>query len=147
MSLVGIGLILVGLFFLLVAAIGVVRLPDVFARSHAVGLTDSLGAFFLLLGLALYQGLSVNLVRIVVVPVLLYLLNPVITHATIRAALRAGLKPWTKERQLSANAVDEMVGFEGETSVRSGRAWPMKWVRADSTLAAQKPNMENLEKP
>ena len=97
MSLVGIGFILVGLFFVLVAAIGVLRLPDVFTRSHAVGLTDSLGAFFLLLGLALYQGLSTNLVKILVVLVLLYLLNPVITHATVRAALRSGLKPWSKE--------------------------------------------------
>lgn len=98
MSLVGIGFILVGLFFVLVAAIGVVRLPDVYTRSHAVGLTDSVGAFFLLMGLALYQGFSTNLVKILVVLVLLYLLNPVITHATVRAALRSGLKPWSKEK-------------------------------------------------
>ena len=98
MSLVGIGFILVGLFFVLVAAIGVVRLPDVYTRSHAVGLTDSVGAFFLLLGLALYQGFSANLVKVLVVLVLLYLLNPVITHATVRAALRSGLKPWSKEK-------------------------------------------------
>jgi multicomponent Na+:H+ antiporter subunit G len=98
MSLVGTVLVFVGLFFLLVAAIGVVRFPDVFTRSHEVGLTDSLGAFFVLLGLAVTQGFSTNLVRIIVVLVLLYLLNPVITHATVRAALRAGLKPWTKEK-------------------------------------------------
>ena len=83
---------------MLVAAIGVVRLPDVFTRSHAVGLTDSVGASFLLMGLALYQGFSANLVRIVVVLALLYLLNPVITHATLRAALRSGLKPWSQEK-------------------------------------------------
>ena len=41
---VAIGLMLVGLFFLFVAAVGVLRLPDVFTRSHAVSLTDSLGA-------------------------------------------------------------------------------------------------------
>jgi multicomponent Na+:H+ antiporter subunit G len=98
MSLIGIAFILVGLFFVLVAAIGVVRLPDVYTRSHAVGLTDSVGASFLLIGLALYQGFSTNLVKIVVVLVLLYLLNPVITHATVRAALRSGLKPWSQEK-------------------------------------------------
>ncbi|MEO1971265.1 MAG: monovalent cation/H(+) antiporter subunit G [Pirellulaceae bacterium] len=92
-----IGLILVGLFFLLVAAIGVIRLPDVYTRSHAVSLTDSLGAFFLLGGLALYEGFSTNMVKILVVLVLLYLLNPVIAHATVRAAHRSGLKPWSKE--------------------------------------------------
>ena len=91
------GLILVGLFFLFAAAVGVLRLPDVFTRSHAVSLTDSLGALFVLGGLALYQGFSTNLIKILIVLVLLYLLNPVIAHATVRAALRAGLKPWSRE--------------------------------------------------
>ncbi len=97
MTPVAIGLMVVGLFFLFVAAVGVLRLPDVFTRSHAVSLTDSLGALFLLGGLALYQGFSTNLVKILIVLVLLYLLNPVITHATVRAAHRSGLKPWTRE--------------------------------------------------
>ena len=94
---VSIGLIVVGLFFLFVAAIGVLRLPDVYTRSHAVSLTDSLGALFVLGGLALYEGISTNLVKILVVLILLYLLNPVIAHATVRSAYRSGLKPWSKE--------------------------------------------------
>ncbi len=94
---VGMVFIVVGLFFLVVAAVGMVRLPDVFTRSHAVSLTDSLGALFLLTGLALYQGLGTNLLRILLVLVILYLLNPVIAHATVRAAFRAGVKPWSRE--------------------------------------------------
>jgi multicomponent Na+:H+ antiporter subunit G len=92
-------LILIGLFFLFVAAIGVLRFPDVYTRSHAVSLTDSLGALFLLGGLALYEGLSTptNLARILVVLILLYLLNPVIAHATVRSAYRAGVPPWSKK--------------------------------------------------
>ena len=90
-------LILVGLFFLFVAAIGVLRLPDIFTRSHAVSLTDSLGALFVLGGLAVYHGFSTNAVKILVVLVLLYLLNPVIAHATVRSAFRAGLKPWSRD--------------------------------------------------
>lgn len=97
MSPIAIGLILIGLFFLSVAAVGVLRLPDVFTRSHAVSLTDSLGALFVLSGLAVYQGFSANFVKIVVVLVLLYLLNPVIAHATVRSALRSGLKPWSRD--------------------------------------------------
>ncbi len=97
LSLIAMALILAGLFFLVVAAIGMVRLPDVFTRSHALSLTDSLGAFLVLAGLALYQGFGVNLLKILVVLALIYLLNPVIAHVTIRAALRSGLKPWGKE--------------------------------------------------
>lgn len=98
MSLIAIVLILAGLFFLVVAAIGMLRLPDVFTRSHALSLTDSLGAFLVLAGLAIYQGFSLNLLKILVVLALLYFLNPVISHATIRAALRSGLKPWVREQ-------------------------------------------------
>ena len=86
-----------GLFFLIVAAIGVVRLPDVFSRSHAVSLIDSLGVFLMLVGVAFHEGLDKNTLKILVVLTLLYILNPVITHATVRAALRSGLKPWKKE--------------------------------------------------
>jgi multicomponent Na+:H+ antiporter subunit G len=86
-----------GLFFLIVAAIGVIRLPDVYSRSHAVSLTDSLGASLMLVGIAFHEGLDTNTLKILVVLALLYILNPVIAHATIRAALRSGLKPWKKE--------------------------------------------------
>lgn len=99
MTAVSITLIVVGLFFLAVAAVGMLRLPDVYTRSHAVGVTDSLGAFFLLTGLALNQGFSTNLVRILVVLAILYLLNPVISHATVRAALRSKVKPWGEDRR------------------------------------------------
>ncbi len=98
MSLIAIALILAGLFFLIVAAIGMLRLPDVFTRSHALSLTDSLGAFLVLAGLAVYQGFTMNLLKILVVLALILLLTPVISHATIRAALRSGLKPWVREQ-------------------------------------------------
>ena len=97
MDILSIVFMIAGLFFLVVAAIGVIRLPDVYSRSHAVSLTDSLGAFLMLVGIALHEGLSINMLKILVVLILLYILNPVIAHATIRAALRSGLKPWQKE--------------------------------------------------
>lgn len=93
MSALAAAMIVLGLFFMSAAAIGMVRLPDVFTRSHALALTDSLGALFVLGGLAVHQGLTSNAVRILIVLGLLYLLNPVITHATVRAAWRAGERP------------------------------------------------------
>jgi multicomponent Na+:H+ antiporter subunit G len=93
MSWLTIILIVIGLFFLIVGSIGILRLPDVFSRAHAVSVTDSLGALFVLVGLAVYEGISPNLLKILVVLGLIYLLNPVISHATIRAAYRSGLRP------------------------------------------------------
>jgi multicomponent Na+:H+ antiporter subunit G len=85
-----------GMFFLVVAAIGILRLPDVFARSHALGLTDSLGASLVLIGLAVHQGFTFTAGRTLVVLLLLFLMNPVISHATLRAAMRAGVTPWQR---------------------------------------------------
>ena len=90
-------LILLGLFFLVVGSVGILRLPDVFSRAHALSLTDSLGAVFVLGGLAIYEGFTVNFLRIAVVLLLVYLMNPVISHATLRAAYRSGLRPSAKE--------------------------------------------------
>ena len=102
MSVVVVVLIVAGAFFLTVAAIGMFRFPDVFTRSHALGLTDTFGAMLVLLGLAIHQGPTLNAIKILVVLVLLFLLNPMISHAVVRAALRAGLTPWTKEEKKSS---------------------------------------------
>ena len=97
MEILAIIFIVAGLFFLIIAAIGMIRLPDVFSRSHAVSLADSVGAFLMLIGVALHEGLGKNTLKILVVLALLFILNPVIAHATVRAALRSGVKPWKKE--------------------------------------------------
>ena len=44
MSLVSGTLLVAGAFFILVAGIGVLRLPDVFTRMHAAGIKDTMGS-------------------------------------------------------------------------------------------------------
>ena len=80
------------------AAVGILRFPDVYTRYHALGITDTLGVGLILSGLVLYQGLTLGAVKTLLILVLLYHLNPVIAHATIRAAFRSGLKPWTRAK-------------------------------------------------
>ncbi|MDG2285661.1 MAG: monovalent cation/H(+) antiporter subunit G, partial [Alphaproteobacteria bacterium] len=70
MTWLAIFLIVLGLFFLVVGSIGMLRLPDVFSRAHALSLTDSLGAILVLAGLAVYEGFNMNFLRILVVLVL-----------------------------------------------------------------------------
>ena len=90
-------LIVIGLLFLIVGSIGILRLPDVFSRAHALSLTDSLGAVFVLAGLAVYEGLTINFPRILIVLLLIYLMNPAIAHATLRAAYRSGMRSGGKQ--------------------------------------------------
>jgi multicomponent Na+:H+ antiporter subunit G len=83
-----------GAFFLLVGSIGVVRLPDFYARTHATTKSDTLGIMLVLGGLAVYEGLTENSLKLLIAIVFVALANPVGSHALARAAFRYGLKPW-----------------------------------------------------
>ncbi len=92
-------LMLSGVFFLTVSCIGLLRLPDFYTRNHAVGKSETLGAMLVLGGLAVYNGLALSTVKVVIIVVFVLIANPAATHAIARAALRSGLEPWTKERK------------------------------------------------
>lgn len=87
-------LLLVGSMFALIGSIGIVRMPDVFTRLHAAGITDTLGAAGVLLGLALKAGFSLLLVKLLLMLAFLLLLNPTACHALARAALHGLRRPW-----------------------------------------------------
>ncbi len=89
-------LLSLGLLFILTAVIGILRLPDFYSRLHAMGKCDTLGVVLVLLALALYHGLSLNSVKILLIAVATSLATPTATHALGRAALRAGLTPWRR---------------------------------------------------
>lgn len=90
-------LILGGAFFLTVSCIGLLRLPDFYARAHAVGKSETLGAMLVLGGLAVYNGWALSTVKVLIILLFVLIANPSATHAIARAALRSGLEPWTKK--------------------------------------------------
>jgi multicomponent Na+:H+ antiporter subunit G len=90
--------IVLGFFFLVIAAVGAVRLPDFYTRSHAIAVTDTLGTLLILGGLALNFGFQFTTAKLILVILFIYIANPAITHILVRAALRAGLKPWTVKK-------------------------------------------------
>jgi multicomponent Na+:H+ antiporter subunit G len=89
-------LLLAGAFFVLVSALGVVRLPDLFMRMHAATKAGTLGAGLVLFAAALYFGdLSVS-VKAGVVFLFLLLTAPVGAHVLGRAAYHAGVQLWDR---------------------------------------------------
>jgi multicomponent Na+:H+ antiporter subunit G len=89
-------LLLAGLFFHTVAAVGVLRMPDFYTRLHAVSKAETLGVLFTLAALAVSAGLTVTALKVVLVAVFLFLANPTSTHALARGALRVGMKAWRR---------------------------------------------------
>lgn len=100
-----------GLVFMLVGTVGILRMPDVYTRLHAAGMTDTMGAGLLLLGMALQTIVGIThgesgywfvLVRLVLVYAFLLFTSPIATHALARAGLAGGVEPWSRDGEDSA---------------------------------------------
>jgi len=94
-----------GLFFVLAGTLGVLRLPDFYTRLHAAGMTDTLGAELILIGLIIQSGFTQMSLKLLIVGFFLFVTSPTATHAVAHAAYKAGLKP--KLGKYRAPNVDE----------------------------------------
>jgi multicomponent Na+:H+ antiporter subunit G len=83
-----------GAFFLLVSTVGILRLPDFFSRSHAVGKSETLGSLLFLSGLGVYNGWALESAKLVLILIFIAATNPSGVHVLTRAALRKGVDIW-----------------------------------------------------
>lgn len=83
-------LLILGALFAFVAAVGVVRFPDILTRMHAATKPQTFGLLLILAGLALRVDSVRSLTLVVVVAVFQLLTAPVSAHMVGRAAFRAG---------------------------------------------------------
>jgi multicomponent Na+:H+ antiporter subunit G len=86
-------LIAAGCFFILVGALGLVRMPDIYTRAHSASIIDTVGAGFLLMGLMLQAGWSLVTLKLLFVLAISFFTLPVIAHALARAALHENIAP------------------------------------------------------
>ena len=97
-------LLLTGAIFLLLAAVGMVRMPDLFTRMQAASKASTLGIACVLLALAFhFPGISVN-IRVIGTIVFFYLTAPITAHLIGRAAYFVGVPVW------KGTVIDELRG-------------------------------------
>jgi multicomponent Na+:H+ antiporter subunit G len=105
-------LILLGSFFIVVGALGLVRMPEIFTRMHAASVTDTLGVGFLILGMGLQAGFTLVTLKLVFLLALFFFTGPVVTHALAQACLHEGVEPMLaddrrgRDRRRATNADD-----------------------------------------
>jgi multicomponent Na+:H+ antiporter subunit G len=117
MEVLAIVLMVGGAFFLTAASVGLIRLPDFYARSHATGKAETLGAVLILAGLIVYGGWTHGSIKLVLVLLFVALANPTATHAVLTAALGSGLDLWTRNRPITGQEQNEEKGRETEHGV------------------------------
>jgi len=88
------GLCLVGGgLFVIVGSLGLLRLPDFYTRMHAAGITDTLGAGLVVLGLAIQAGFTLACFKLFLLLSLLIFTSPCATHALAKAARHGAVRP------------------------------------------------------
>lgn len=94
-------LLLAGAFLNLVAAFGLIRLPDVYTRNHAASKSATLGVMFIMLAAFLYflveDGFFSS--RLLLGIAFFFITAPVAGHLISRAAYNSGVKMWENSVQ------------------------------------------------
>lgn len=86
----------VGVLFIVVTAIGLVRLPDLYTRAHAASKSATLGVMCVLIGVFFHFWLIEDHFnpRILLGILFLFITGPVGGHIMTRSSYIAGVKPW-----------------------------------------------------
>ena len=85
---------MVGSSFAFLAALGVLRMPDVFTRMQASTKASTLGLGCLLIGAALQLGDLGSIIRLASTVAFILLTTPVSAHVIARASYRADVPLW-----------------------------------------------------
>ena len=113
-------LVIVGPALVLLAALGLVRLPDLYTRMHASTKPATLGVSLVVLALALHAGELGIGIRALLIVLFFLLTAPVAAHRLAHAAYRVGVPRWAgtvrddlrdaQEAAAAADAVDPSRG-------------------------------------
>ena len=77
-----------GLFFFLSGSIGLLRLPDLFTRLHALAKADNVGLALVALGVIILEPAVINDIKIVIIWLLVMAASAISSHLVARHALR-----------------------------------------------------------
>lgn len=88
------GLLLFGALFVVTAAVGMARFPDLFTRMHAASKSGTLGVISLAAALGTHFGSADIAIQALLISLFLLLTAPIGSHIAARAAYLSGIRPW-----------------------------------------------------
>ena len=80
-----------GCIFCLIGGVGLIRLPDMFARMHGASLIDTMGIGLILIGLMFQVGFTLITAKLFLILVFIFFTSPTSTYALARAAINGDL--------------------------------------------------------
>ena len=73
-------LISLGLFFVIIGVLGLIRFNNIFQRMHALSVMETLGFFCFILGLMILAGMSLLTLKLCFIFILMMIVAPTSTH-------------------------------------------------------------------
>ncbi len=95
-DIVGVGFLTVGTVFFIAGSVGVVRLPDVYTRLHALTKADNLGLGFLIIGLSFWAESWLVIAKMVLIWGLVVVAGATSGHLVAESARMTKIVPWRK---------------------------------------------------
>jgi multicomponent Na+:H+ antiporter subunit G len=89
-------LLLIGAFFFLAGTVGLLRLPDVYTRLHALTKADNVGLGLIVIGLAIQAPSWAAAGKLLLIWLLVLLAGASVSHLIAKAALQRGIRIWRR---------------------------------------------------
>ncbi|UII30589.1 monovalent cation/H(+) antiporter subunit G [Fulvivirga ulvae] len=91
---IAIVLLALGALFILLASVGLIRLPDIYTRMHATTKAPTLGIMLMLTGLCIYFPSFPTVIKSLLILIFIFLTIPVASHMIGRSAHMMNTKKW-----------------------------------------------------
>lgn len=92
MTIAGYVIMGLGVGFVLIGSVGILRFRDIYSRLQASGVADNAGLGLILIGLILHSGWNHHDITLLLLLVVLLITNPIVTHSVARSAFVQGHK-------------------------------------------------------
>ena len=137
----------IGTLALVIGSLGLIRLPDVFSRIHAVGMMDTAGVGFIVLGMMIHEGFSLISVKLAAVAVFLFFTSPIATHAVAQVAHKSGFSPVATGAATSAKKVARKKPAKAKAGTKAtSKAKTAGKVQMSKTVAVKKAAKKTTKK-
>lgn len=88
--------ILTGVLFMLIASIGIIRLPDFYIRVSVVTKASTIGLGLMMIGVGLFFNTIEAVVKVIVIVIFIILTSPIAAHVIAKAASQIKVAFWDK---------------------------------------------------
>ena len=112
--------LILGALLMLIASLGIIRLPDIYLRMHAATKAPSLGIFFMVLAVIIYFAKWWPAIEAVLILVFIFITIPVGSHMISRVAHLMMFK------KSDRTVMDEMTETPAGNKPSTGRIKPEK---------------------